>query len=221
METQKSELQVNFSPNVPIMDFWTKRINIPLSPHAKDMDNIYARAHPWLQSLSRQLVNEHQLKLENPSSNRILFSVRVPQNWMKKTASEASPITGRVRVLELPLQFSSFFSPDRGNQWQMVFHSDMFRVLRKLCPPVEDMFRILQCLAPGMFTIVLVSKDEKGVLWRTTNALPDLGWISQNKDRLVSVFGAKRIDRLTKAVSDATKGLRWAVELEPRQKTRY
>ena len=66
-------------------------------------------------------------------------------------------------------------------------------------PPLADMLYMMQCVAPGMFTIVLeVEIGERGIA-TVTRALPRMSWVRENKDALVEVLGDASFERASRA----------------------
>ncbi|KAK0445559.1 hypothetical protein EV421DRAFT_1797302 [Armillaria borealis] len=116
-----------FSPDVKNMDDWARRTRMSLTT-ADALGATYARAQPWFEHLK----------------HRMLFTLENASIWSSTTGHPAGPPL----KLQLPVHVSSFFSPDRRVQWQMVFHSDIFESVRKICPPIADILYLLQCLLP-------------------------------------------------------------------------
>jgi len=99
--------------------------------------------------------------------------------------------------LELPIHASSFFSPERRVQWQMVFHSAMWPSLRHTVQPIGDLLHLLQCLMPGLLLVVQI---EDG--WRTARGLPPADWVKMNEQMLIDILGVGPYKRLSKAAAD-------------------
>ena len=115
--------------------------------------------------------------------------------------SSANLPAGPALKLHLPLHASSFFSPERRVQWQMVFHSDTFAAGRVLCPPITDILHLLQCLLTGLGTIVYEEHLPQGV-YQTTRGLPPVTWIDTNESALLQIFGLNHFRALRKACSE-------------------
>ncbi|KII88535.1 hypothetical protein PLICRDRAFT_41704 [Plicaturopsis crispa FD-325 SS-3] len=185
---------VIFSADVRNMDVWAKRTGIPLTT-AEALGTTYARAHRWLLRLKTELVESHGWKNSTPSDSRMLFCVERPSRTHNNL-----PV-GPNQRLQLPQQASSFFSPDRRVQWQMVFHSDIFATQRKLCPPLDSMLNLIQCLLTGL---VVLSFDEPtdGGVYRTSRGLPKIEWVQAHQAELNEVFGRAHYNQLYRACSD-------------------
>ncbi|KAJ7802720.1 hypothetical protein B0H13DRAFT_2389402 [Mycena leptocephala] len=130
MQAKPPRAEVVFSSDVKNMDDWEKRSHIPLTT-VDALSGSYARSHL-------------------PSDPRILFSLKTSSIWCSPVGLPAGP-TPR---LQLPVNATSFFSPERRLQWQMVFHSDIFESVRKICPPINDILNLVQCLLTGIVTLV-------------------------------------------------------------------
>jgi len=203
----KSRLHVVFSADVTNMNTWAQRTNIPLTT-ADALGATYARAHRWMQVLQSQLVKKYGWEQSTLQDNRLLFSVEKPSIWRSSVGLPAGPALR----LQLPIHATSFFSPDRRIQWQMVFHSDIFESVRKICTPVNDILNLIQCLLTGMVTVVFEETMPEGV-YRTTRGLPPDSWIQANERQLIEIFGVAHFKALRKASSDKT--LAFKVEMTP------
>ncbi|KAI5124544.1 hypothetical protein M0805_003066 [Coniferiporia weirii] len=198
--------QIFFSPNVQHMDEWASRTGIPLTS-AEALGTLYARAHAWLLTLKNQLIRGHGWR-EKGNDPRMLFSIECTPPFRSSGGLPRTPPFN----LQLPLHASTFFSPERRIQWEMVFHSALFPAMRHTCQPVGDILHLLQCLLTGM--IVLVKEEEvpgEGV-WRTTRGLPPPEWISANEAILLQIFGSSHYRKLFRAAND--KRLAFKVHLE-------
>jgi hypothetical protein len=194
---EKPHVQVVFSSDVRNMDDWAQRTGIPLTT-AEALGTTYARAHRWLLALRSQLMREHGWKDANPVDRRMLISIERQSMWKSTGGLPLSPPL----KLQLPLNASSFFSPERRVQWEMVFHSDIFSTNRKICQPITDIFNIIQCLLTGLVTLVHEENLPSG-LHRTTRGLPSLAWINTNEGALVEVLGQTHFKKLRAACNQA------------------
>ncbi|KAF8163275.1 hypothetical protein B0H34DRAFT_650203 [Crassisporium funariophilum] len=196
MQASKPRPEVVFSSDVANMDDWAKRTNIPLTT-ADALGATYARAHRWLQSLKLQLIREYRWTDMSPSDHRMLISLETSSIWRSSMDMPAGPKL----KLQLPVHASSFFSPERRIQWQMVFHSDIFESVRKICPPINDILNLIQCLLTGLVTFIF-EEHMPDAIYRTTRGLPPVSWINTNETLLVEVFGQSRYRALRKACND-------------------
>jgi len=192
-DSEKSKVQVFFSSDVGNMDEWAKRTGIPLTT-AEALGTTYARAHKWLLSLKSQLVLHHGWRETVPADRRMLVSIESPSIWKSTGGMPLSPPL----KLQLPEHATSFFSPERRVQWQMVFHSDIFSTNRKLSQPIDDIFNLIQCLLTGVVTLVHDEVVPQG-LARTTRGLPTVMWVNANEGALVEVFGQAHFKKLRAA----------------------
>ncbi|PPQ78068.1 hypothetical protein CVT25_015602 [Psilocybe cyanescens] len=193
----KPRAEVVFSSSVANMDDWAQRTRIPLTT-ADALGTTYARAHRWLQSLKLQLIRNHHWTEAPSQDHRMLFSLETSSMWRSSVNLPAGPNL----KLQLPVHASSFFSPERRVQWQMVFHSDIFENVRKICPPVNDILNLIQCLLTGVVTVVFEERLDQGI-YRTTRGLPPLQWVNANEVPLVEIFGQDHFRALRRACSDA------------------
>jgi hypothetical protein len=192
-EPQNSKVQVFFSSDVRNMDEWAKRTGIPLTT-AEALGTNYARAHRWLLMLRSNLIQYHGWRDTVPDDRRMLISIESPSIWRSTGGMPLSPTL----KLQLPLHASTFFSPERRVQWQMVFHSDIFATNRKLSQPIEDLFNLIQCLLTGVVTLVHEEIESQGIA-RTTRALPPVSWVNANEGVLVEIFGHSHFKKLRAA----------------------
>lgn len=204
----KPSAHVVFSSDVKNMDEWARRTHIPLTT-AEALGATYARAHRWLQALRLQLIGDHNWTDATASNPRLLFSLETSSIWRSSVGLPAGP---RLK-LELPMHASSFFSPERRIQWQMVFHSDIFESVRKLCPPVNDILNLLQCLLTGVVTVVFEEDLPQGI-YKTTRGLPPVSWINANESSLIDIFGPSHFRALRKACNDTKAAFK--LEVLPR-----
>ncbi|KIY64927.1 hypothetical protein CYLTODRAFT_401202 [Cylindrobasidium torrendii FP15055 ss-10] len=189
--------QVVFSPDVKNMDDWARRTRMALGT-ADALGATYARAHPWLDQIKNQLIRDHKWKVVPCRDQRMLFTLESTSMWSSSSGLPAGPPL----TLQLPVHASSFFSPDRRIQWQMVFHSDTFESVRKICQPVADILYILQCLLTGLVTVVFEENVAGEGLYRTTRGLPPAQWVAANADALHRVLGDERFRSLHRACND-------------------
>lgn len=198
--------QVVFAPNVTQMNDWASRTGIPLTS-AESLNTLYARAHPWLNTLKDQLVRYHGWREKTPDP-RMLFSIEcVPPFRSSGGLPRTPPFT-----LQLPLHASTFFSPERRVQWEMVFHSALFPAMRHTCQPVGDILHLLQCLLTGMFVLVRDEEVPGEGVWRTTRGLPPADWVAANEAMLLQIFGATHYRKLFRTATD--KRLAFAASLQ-------
>ncbi|KAG7092432.1 hypothetical protein E1B28_008788 [Marasmius oreades] len=192
----KPRAEVVFSSDVGNMDEWARRTRIPLTT-ADALGATYARAHRWLQALRQQLIHQYHWRDASPSDPRMLFSLETSSIWRSSVGLPAGPTLR----LQLPVHASSFFSPERRVQWQMVFHSDIFESVRKICPPINDILSLVQCLLTGLVTLVFEENLPEG-LHRTTRGLPPVSWVNANEAPLIEIFGPAHYKALRKACGD-------------------
>ncbi|KAL0946930.1 hypothetical protein HGRIS_013090 [Hohenbuehelia grisea] len=196
MQASKPRADVVFSSDVRNMDDWARRTNIPLTT-ADALGATYVRARPWFDALRMQLIQNYQWKDATARDDRLLMSLETSSIWRSSVGLAAGPPLR----LQLPLHASSFFNPDRRIQWQMVFHSDTFESVRKICPPITDILYLIQCLLTGLATVVFEEHLPEGI-HRTTRALPPESWIAANEASLLNVFGHTQYKSLRKAARD-------------------
>ena len=197
--------EVVFSSDVANMDDWAQRTNIPLTT-ADALGATYARAHRWFQSLKFQLIRDYHWREVPTNDHRLLLSLETSSIWRSSFDLPAGPKL----KLQLPVHASSFFSPERRIQWQMVFHSDTFESVRKICPPINDILNLIQCLLTGLVTFVFEERMPDGI-YRTTRGLPPIQWITANEPYLVDIFGPSRFRALRKACNDTKTAYRLQV----------
>jgi len=190
--------QVVFSSDVANMDAWAHRTRIPLTT-ADALGATYAKAHKWLNCLKSMLIHEYNWT-QVSDDHRILFTLETPSIRKSSVNLPAGP---KLR-LQLPVHATSFFTPERRVQWQMVFHSDIFESVRKICPPINDILYLIQCLLTGLVTVVLEEQLDDGV-YRTTRGLPPVTWFSANEALLADIFDPSHLRALRRACSDTSK----------------
>ncbi|KAJ7063277.1 hypothetical protein C8F01DRAFT_1132312 [Mycena amicta] len=197
--------EVVFSSDVRNMDEWAQRTRIPLTT-ADALGVTYARAHRWLQALKNDLVHNHRWSPTAVPDHRMLFCLETNSIWRSSVGLPAGPALR----LQLPVHATSFFSPERRVQWQMVFHSDIFESVRKICPPINDLLNLIQCLLTGVVTVAFEEHLPQGV-YRTTRGLPPVQWINANEQMLVEIFGVAHFRALRKACSDTATAFKLEV----------
>lgn len=178
------------------MDEWANRTGIPLTS-AEALGTMYTRAHRWLVTMKTQLVRNHGWR-ELPSDPRMLFSIECLPPFRSSGGLPRTP----PMHLQLPLHASSFFSPERRVQWQMVFHSALFPAMRLTVAPVGDILHLLQCLLTGMLVLVKEDLTPGEGKCKTIRALPPPEWITTNQSMLLDIFGSSHCKKLLKAASD-------------------
>jgi hypothetical protein len=83
----------------------------------------------------------------------------------------------------------------------MVFHSDIFESVRKICPPINDILNLIQCLLTGLVTVAFEENLPQGV-YRTTRGLPPVSWVNANEGLLLEIFGTAHFRALRRACND-------------------
>ncbi|KAJ7285865.1 hypothetical protein C8J57DRAFT_1286055 [Mycena rebaudengoi] len=204
MQGKQPRAEVVFSSDVRNMDEWAKRTRIPLTT-VDALGGTYARSHRWMQSLKMNLIHQHRWT-EVPSDPRMLFSLETSSIWRSSVGLPAGPALR----LQLPVHATSFFSPERRVQWQMVFHSDIFESVRKICPPINDILNLVQCLLTGIVTLVFEENLPQGI-YRTTRGLPPVSWINANEQMLQDIFGVSHFRALRRACSDTATAFKLEV----------
>lgn len=189
------------------MDEWSRQTGIPLTS-AEALGTLYARAHGWLNALKAQLVKQHGWH-EKATDPRMLFTIECTPPFRSSGGLPRTPPLN----LQLPVHASTFFSPERRTQWQMVFHSALFPVMRHMCQPVGDMLNLLQCLLTGMIVLVKEEEIPGDGIWKTTRGLPPPEWISANEANLLQIFGPQHYRKLFRAAND--KRLAFKLHHEP------
>lgn len=198
-----------FAANVQQMDDWAKRTGIPLTS-AEAIGTLYARAHGWLLALKQRLVQNHGWE-EQAVDTRLLFSIERPSPFRSSGGLSRSP----PMQLQLPKHASSFFSPERRVQWEMVFHSALFPTMRHTVQPVGDIMHLLQCLLTGMLILVKEETVEGEGRIKTMRGLPPPEWVSANEAILMEIFGSTHYRKLFKAANDRRLAFKLHRELAP------
>jgi len=80
-------------------------------------------------------------------------------------------------------------------------------------PPISDILHLLQCLIPGMLTIVQTEQVPNDGVWTTTRALPPADWVASQERMLLEIFGPVHYRKLLRAASD--KRLAFKTQREP------
>lgn len=194
--------EVVFSSDVRNMMEWGDRTALVLDS-ADRLGANWARAHRWLRAMRKILIEQYKWKDDPNQDRRMIFSLEVNSTWR---ASFGLP-PGPKLQLTLPLHATSFFTPERRVQWQMVFHSDIFESVRKICPPINDMLNLMQCLMTGLVTVVFEERLPDG-LYRTTRALPPITWVTQHETELVEIFGVRDYKTLRSACADTKRAFK-------------
>ncbi|OSX65207.1 hypothetical protein POSPLADRAFT_1032043 [Postia placenta MAD-698-R-SB12] len=189
--------QLVFSNDIVHMDEWARRTGIPLTT-AEALGTNYARARRWMMAIRTQLVQNLGWEDVTPLDPRLLFDIECPSPYRSPRGLPRSP---NLR-LQIPIHASSFFSPDRRVQWEMVFHSALFPGMRHTVPAIGDMLHLLQCLLTGM--IVLVKEEViAGVgTERTIRALPPVEWVHSHEVALTEILGPTHFRQLFRAAGD-------------------
>lgn len=200
--------QIVFSREVPNLNDWATRTGIPLTT-ADALGRTYARAHPWLLRLKAQLLQQYGWREASPADPRMLINIECTSPIRSHGGAPRTP----VMRLQVPLQASSFFSPERRLQWEMVFHSSVFPTLRHTVPPIADLLHILQCLLTGMLVLVKEEQVPGEGLYKTIRALPPIEWVTAHQPHLSDVFGSSHFKKLFKAASD--QRMAFKLEHEP------
>jgi hypothetical protein len=107
-------------------------------------------------------------------------------------------------TLHLPAFATSFFSPNRAALFQSAFQSPLFSNCRHSVTPVADILHLLQCLIPGMLTVVMVEQVPGQGTWTTSRGLPPCEWVDANREQLAAIFGREHYARIRHASTTKT-----------------
>jgi len=191
--------QVVFSGEVRDLVEWATRTGLPLPTSAEALGTNYAKAHRSFLAMKNSLVQQHGWVDASTYDPRLLFSIECDPPHRSSLGVPRSPRM----TLSLPTNASSFFTPERRVQWQMVFHSATFPAMRHSVPTIGNMLHLLQCLLPGMLVIVKVEDVEGQGVFTTTRGLPPPEWIDTHRQLLCDIFGVSHYRRLFRAASDS------------------
>ncbi|KIJ44388.1 hypothetical protein M422DRAFT_252396, partial [Sphaerobolus stellatus SS14] len=153
-------LRVDFSTDMQRILFWANRMGIDLR-HPKQLSDPYTWALNHILSLCEQSMEFSGLCAVPPSDNRILVTL-LPDPYAPRMHAQTDyfnfnphPNSKGDRI-ELPVNSTSFFSPNRQGQWEKIFHSRIWESLEQpsFTNPLRDLLHLLQCLLPGMFVLV-------------------------------------------------------------------
>ncbi|CAG7849452.1 SubName: Full=Uncharacterized protein {ECO:0000313/EMBL:CCA67256.1} [Serendipita indica DSM 11827] len=186
--------QVQFCTDVKVLDEWAKLTGLSLPPSGDALSQSYARAHGWLNHLKDQLVQRAQWREQPTGDARMLFAVTCP---LRGPSNETLTIS-------LPAYATSFFSPNRTTLFASCFQSALFSNTRHSTAPVADILHLLQCLIPGMLTVVMVENVPGQGTWTTSRGLPPVEWVDANRDQLTAVVGREHYARIRHAAATKT-----------------
>jgi hypothetical protein len=198
-------INVDFSTNMRRIQFWGSRMGVDLRD-PEQLTEPYAWSQSQLHSVANLITEFHGFRRAETSDNRMLFAlVCDPHAWRVDSIPGLIPPRSRI---ELPIHASSFFSPERREQWENIFHSPLWHCIGNTNVPgsnaVMDLLNLLQCLLPGMFIITEVHDS-----WSMQRGIPPYKWVLESKDVLVSCLGLARYEELCKAAeSDARRAVR-------------
>jgi len=184
-----AEMMIQWNPEVPNLSNWAKRLKLPLDHNV--LANHYVAAHRHFREIKDSLVKQHGF-VELESDPRLLFTLEFP----KAVRSRGSKAT-----LSLPHHVSSFFSPDRKLQWEMIFHSAPFQHMRMTCAPIARLFYLLQALIPGMFLVVKKDTHPDGS-WTTLRGVPPPDWLDMYHEELLKIFSPAHFKVLYKGAQE-------------------
>jgi hypothetical protein len=141
-----------------------------------------------------QLVHRFQWRDVPTNDARMLFSVQ---------CNVCGP-AGESLTLNLPSFATSFFSPNRLAMFHAAFQSALFSNCRHSIGPVADILHLLQCLIPGMLTIVMVEQVPGQGTWTTSRGLPPVEWVDLNREQLTPIFGRDHYAHIRNAAATKT-----------------
>jgi len=199
MLSSQAPPQVVFSGEVRDLVEWAERTNLPLPTSAEALGTNYARAHRSFLAMKNHLIQHYGWNDSSIADPRLLFSIECDPPHRSSSGMPRSPRMN----LSLPTNASSFFSPERRVQWQMVFHSATFPTMRHSVPPIANILHLLQCLLPGMLVIVKVEDVQGQGVYTTSRGLPPAEWVDTHRQLLCDIFGTSHYRRLFRAASDS------------------
>lgn len=203
-----SSPEIVFSQNVQSMNEWAMRTGIPLASRADDMNVPYRRAHRWLRQIKDELCARHGF-VEVPSGDpRIMYAIECPPLRSPNGLQRSPPFR-----LQIPLDVTTFFAPQRRVEWEMQFHSAAFGYMRRSNPAILDLFNLLQSLITGVIVLVMEERNPGAPLVRTIRALPMPDWVANNGNELTHVLGVDRYRALYRAAGDKRMSYKLEQEL--------
>ncbi|KAI0341692.1 hypothetical protein BDW22DRAFT_262976 [Trametopsis cervina] len=184
--------ELSFCYDVATLDEWAQRTGIPLTS-VDALNKSYRYAREWILRIRAELIANHGFTDVAPLDPKILFDIETPYPGF--------PLRPKLR-LRIPAHATTFFAPERRVQWEMVFHSNVFHLLRHTVRPISDLLNLLQCLLTGMFLLIMEEDvpGQGGV--RTIRALPPADWVAGHESELVKIFGSTHYRQLLRSASD-------------------
>jgi len=161
--------------------------------------------------VSQALHNSIPIDIDNPTHRDQLvqrFQWRdVPTNDARMLFAVSCPVrgaSGESLTISLPSYATSFFSPNRAALFQSAFQSALFSNCRHSTGPVADILHLLQCLMPGLLTVVMVEQVPGQGTWTTARGLPPVEWVDLNRDQLTAIFGRDHYAHIRNAAATKT-----------------
>jgi hypothetical protein len=209
-------VQLRFDPSEDSAIHWAARSGIEHALALRKLEELYARALPYLRAWAYALTTKHgwsdepvELIGEMPVAVCLGRNVQLPTN-------EESPSTPHVSRLVLPRQFAAFLDPSLVEDWAAMFHNlmtpyttphatDIFQLGRAagIPRPLQNILYLLQVLSPGLLLVRFINDEiDEWDVQATDHGLPPSLWVGLHIEDLEDIFGAPAALALYHAAED-------------------
>ncbi|KAF8518383.1 hypothetical protein BU17DRAFT_90976 [Hysterangium stoloniferum] len=198
---------VRFDPDGRFM--WADQTGL-IALNDDELDTAYERARPFILKQVYDLVIHHAWTENDSKDDNLLV-------WLFPPDGRMVPIWELIWSFKLPTTFSEFVNCDNPGTWGRIFEHIKAKQLNgnkedsAICEPepLVNILYALQCIAPGLLTVVGITAwnddDEK----ECARGLPPTNWLLRHAKVLTEVLG-EAYDRLLYASKDPKKPFKYA-----------
>jgi hypothetical protein len=208
----ESSLNLLFDSSEDSAIHWAARTGLEHALDLRQVDQLYARALPYLKNWAWALTTKHGWTEEAVDTvGDMPLAVCLGRDELPQDIDgELHPTY--VSRLVLPLHFSDFLHPEYSEDFNQMFQklttpsqtqplADIYQLGRAGIPrPLQNILYLLQILSPGLL-IIREDEDEFGTQG-IDRALPSSIWVGLHIEDLEDIFGEQTALRLYQAAED-------------------
>jgi len=208
------ELSLNllFDPSEDVAVHWAARTGLEHALDLRQVDQLYARALPYLKNWAWALAAKHGWTDEAVDTvGDMPLAVCLGRDELLQN-NDGELLASYVSRLVLPLHFSDFLHPEYSEDFNQMFQklttpsqhqppSDIYQLGRAGIPrPLQNILYLLQILSPGL--LVIREDDDEMGNQGIDRALPPSIWVGLHIEDLEDIFGAHTALKLYQAAED-------------------
>jgi hypothetical protein len=207
-------LNLLFDPSEDTAIHWAARTGLEHALDLRHVEQLYARALPYLKNWAWALAAKHGWTDEAVDAiGDMPLAVCLGRDEMLQS-TDGELLAYSVSRLVLPLHFSDFLHPEFSEDFNHMFQKlttpthpnqdsseDIYQLGRAGIPrPLQNILYLLQILSPGL--LVIREDDDELGNQGIDRALPSSIWVGLHIEDLEDIFGAQTALKIYQAAED-------------------